>query len=270
VALCLLPFRFAWREVAFIAWVGLRGAVGIFLASIPLLSGLPRAELYFHVGFVVVLVSLLVQGWSVSWVARRLGVTLPTPRHPVQRVELDLPGQLEYEMAGYRVPPDSPILHHAAPPRWARLVLVVRGDRVLSPAEAGELRAQDHAYFLVPPWRAQLLDRLFTPDAEIGEDDRSFFGEFAFAGEVKLGALADLYGLPVPPERRGISLAGHVAESISEHPVVGDRLRLGNSALIVREVEGDRVTSVGLQLEAPVAEQPWRAWLRRWLGRPPA
>jgi NhaP-type Na+/H+ and K+/H+ antiporter len=66
-----------------------------------------------------------------------------------------------------------------------------------------------------------------------------------------------------------MSLAEHIAESISEHPVVGDRLRLGDSALIVREVEGDRVTSVGLQLEAPSPEHPWRARLRHWLGRPP-
>jgi cell volume regulation protein A len=81
---------------------------------------------------------------------------------------------------------------------------------------------------------------------------------------VRLGVLADLYGLPVPEDRRDTSLAEHIALSISEHPVVGDRLRLGTSALIVREVEGDRVTSVGLQLEAPAAEHPR---LRRWLER---
>src|SRR5262249_57771077 len=44
---CLAPFRFAWREKAFLSWVGLRGAVGIFLASVPLLVGLPTTHLYF-------------------------------------------------------------------------------------------------------------------------------------------------------------------------------------------------------------------------------
>src|SRR6202035_651837 len=66
VLICLAPLRFALREKLFVSWVGLRGAVGIFLASIPLLVGLPDAQLYFDVGFVVVLASLLVQGWTIA------------------------------------------------------------------------------------------------------------------------------------------------------------------------------------------------------------
>jgi cell volume regulation protein A len=72
VFLCLTPFGFSLRERLFMSWVGLRGAVGIFIASIPLLVGLPNAHVYFDVGFVVVLVSLLVQGWTIAFAARRL------------------------------------------------------------------------------------------------------------------------------------------------------------------------------------------------------
>lgn len=79
VWLCLRPFHFTTRETLFIAWVGLRGAVPIVLAMFPLLAGTPNAVLLFDVAFVVVLASLLVQGGTIGWLARRLGVALPDP-----------------------------------------------------------------------------------------------------------------------------------------------------------------------------------------------
>jgi cell volume regulation protein A len=101
VFLCLAPFRFNWREKMFIAWTGLRGAVAIFLASIPMLVGLSKAYLYFDVAFVVVIISLLLQGWTLAAAARRLHVALPRADRGPRRVELDLPGQLEQELVGY-------------------------------------------------------------------------------------------------------------------------------------------------------------------------
>jgi cell volume regulation protein A len=256
VFLCLQPFRFSWQEKLFISWVGLRGAVGIFMASVPNLVGLPRADLYFNVAFCVVLISLVVQGWTLTRSARWLRLTLPRLKHETHRAELDLPGQLEYELVGYPIPAGSPILHHAAPPAWARPVLVVRRERILTPAEAGELQPSDYAYYLAPPWRAHLLDRLFTAAGDVDEADLGFFGEFTFEGDVTLGALADLYGLPVPADCRDVTVADHFARAINEHPVIGDRLPLGGSALIVRDVEGDRVRRIGLQLEAPKVPHP--------------
>ena len=77
VWLCLLPFDFAQKEITFVAWVGLRGAVSILLSILPILSGLKTGQDIFNITFIVVLVSLVVQGWTIKPVARRLGLLIP-------------------------------------------------------------------------------------------------------------------------------------------------------------------------------------------------
>ncbi len=81
VVICLAPLRFGWREQCFVAWVGLRGAVPIVLAAYPVVAGLPGSQRFFDVAFVVVLTSLLLQGPSMGWLARRLGLTSRVASH---------------------------------------------------------------------------------------------------------------------------------------------------------------------------------------------
>jgi potassium/hydrogen antiporter len=79
VWLCLAPLRFSRNEIAFVSWVGLRGAVPIVLAVFPVMAGVAGAHTFFNVAFVVVITSLLLQGSTIAWSARWLGVALPDP-----------------------------------------------------------------------------------------------------------------------------------------------------------------------------------------------
>jgi cell volume regulation protein A len=249
VTLCLWPFGFRKREIAFVSWVGLRGAVGIFLASIPLLAGLPQAGLIFNVAFVVVLISLLVQGWTLSWAAHRFDVALPRRDAPMRRIELDLPGQLEYEMVGYRVAPDCAILRGGRLPGWARPTLVVRSLRVNSPEEAGPLQPEDYAYYLAPPGNVYRLDWLFAEPKEAREVEREMFGEFVLPGDVPLGALAEFYDLSIPPRHVDRTADQIFTERFDGEPQIGDRLRFGTATLVVRDLIDERVARVGLKFE---------------------
>jgi cell volume regulation protein A len=248
VFLCLWPFRFPWREKAFISWVGLRGAVGIFLASIPLLVGLPQAYIYFDIAFVVVLTSLLVQGWTIAYAARRLHIALPRHDPLPRRVDLDLPGQLEQEIVGYPVAANSPYLKRGLLPSWARPTLVVREERILSPGEAQPVRPGDYVYLLAPPEKAQALDRFFVDMPPPTVPDPRLLGDFFVSGDVTLGALAEIYGLSIAPDAAGISLADHIGEELGRPPKQSDVVPLGPIALVVHRFADGRVTSVGLRL----------------------
>lgn len=68
----LMASGFTSREKFFISWVGLRGAVPIYLALIPALAGIPSAHYYFNTAFIMVLLSLVLQGWTVNPLARKL------------------------------------------------------------------------------------------------------------------------------------------------------------------------------------------------------
>jgi cell volume regulation protein A len=250
VVACLVPFRYRWQEIGFISWIGLRGAVGIFLASIPLLAGLPNAQLYFNVAFVVVLASLLVQGWTLPRAAHLFGVAVPRADPNTRRIQLDLPGQLEYEMVGYRVAAASAVLRGAKLPGRVRLAMLVREGRILLPdaEEAHTLAANDYAYFVAPGGHAPRLDWLFAEGSDAHDAEQETFGVFTLPGDVPLGELAAFYGLSIPARFAGATAAQLFDERFDEQPQVGDRLALGKAIiLVVRSLKDDRVAQVGLK-----------------------
>jgi cell volume regulation protein A len=270
VFVCLWPFRFSFREKVFISWVGLRGAVGVFLASIPLLVGMRDAMAFFDIGFVVVLVSLIVQGWTVAAAARSLHIALPRGSPAPRRVELDLPGQHEHELIGYAIGPNNPYLRRRLMPPWAKLMLVVRAHRVLAAADAGDIREGDFAYFLAPPEKAPTLDRFFVEMAPPAKPDVRLLGDFFVSGETTLGTLGEIYGLTITPPDATITLAEWFATSLPRPPRIGDRLPLGTIEVVVDAVAADRVRTVGLFLAEPAepaAAETRLARLRVGAGR---
>ncbi len=252
VMVSLAPFRFSLREKLFVSWVGLRGAVSVFLAAIPMLVGLPGAHYYFDVAFVVVMLSLAIQGWTIGEAARFLRIGMPRMDVNARRTELDLPGTLKHELVGYPVVADSPFLRRGITPSWAKLTLVVRDDRVHTPEEAATVRAGDHVYFLAPPDRVQALDRFFAERPPQASAEADLVEDFFVPGETTLGALAEIYGLEISPEDAQTPLADFFALYFIKHaPRPNDSIPLGPVKLVAHTVTNDRVVMVGLQLADP-------------------
>ncbi|HYI71292.1 MAG TPA: potassium/proton antiporter [Skermanella sp.] len=247
--LCLAPFRFTNNETTFIAWVGLRGAVSILLAIVPILFGLPDGQLYFNIAFMIVMMSLLVQGWTIRPLAHWLKLIVPPRIGPVDRVELELPGQADYELVAYTILEHSPVVSGHRLPRWARPSLIIRDGQVRTIHTVRHLQAGDLVYLFTAPSRVSMLDRLFGETRELAEDDRQFFGDLALKADMTVAALAELYGLPLSIRNAKLTLAELFRQEFRDAVEIGDRLRMGSVELIARDMQDGELRIVGLALE---------------------
>jgi cell volume regulation protein A len=253
VYLSLLPFGFPWREHVFISWVGLRGAVPMLLATFPLAAGIPDGALYFNVAFFVILSSLVIQGWTLAPAARLLSQEIPPTTEPVQRFNLDIPGHFDREIACYRVLPGSLVANRPVGELSisgdSHITTVVRDDAVMNVNEGLKLLPDDLVYIFTDPARVPELNRLFDPhQAPARLEEHRFYGDFLLDGAANAGDLADAYGLPIEEARRNETLDGYLRTAFRGRPVVGDRVRLGQTELVVRQMDGGRITRVGLKL----------------------
>jgi cell volume regulation protein A len=262
--LSLLPFNYARAETGFIAWVGLRGAVSILLAILPVIYRLENGMLYFNTAFIVVLISLVVQGWTIGPVARRLGLVVPPRIGPVDKVELELPGTAHHELLAYRVVPDSPVARGVRLPRWARPSLVIRDGQSMRYQFAGRLRAGDYVYLFISQRYPRLLDRLFASPAPVAEDDADFFGAFAIDPTRPAGELHEAYGPELLADEQDKTIGELMKARLGGRAEYADRVAFGPVELIVRDVDEEgEVTSVGISL-TPEPQKPQIPLFLNW------
>lgn len=265
VWICLLPFRYDWQTVSFNALVGLRGAVSILLGILPAVMGIEGAEIFLNVAFIMVLTSLLVQGWSIRPLAKKLDLVLPARFEALERIELELPGSPKHELLIYRMMKDSPFLKEIhALPRWAQPSLVIRNGNPLPIQQVQKLESGDLVYLFATPEYARLMDRLFANNRGVDAADTEFFGQFQILPEAKLVDLMAIYGMSIPKDfPEDLAVADFMETVLGGNPVVGDRVPLGNAELVVRQVHlGTRISEVGLSL---MAEKHSDAYLRRYM-----
>ena len=170
VILLLLPFRMPAREVAFVCWVGLRGAVPIMLATFPVMAGVEGSLRIFDLVFFVVVVSAAVQGTNIRWLARRLG--LEAPATPAQSAVLEVLSMqaLHGEVASYYVEPASAVagsrISDLPFPEGSAVMLVVRGRDLVAARGRTVLQPGDHVYVFTTPDEKPFVQLMFGREEE--------------------------------------------------------------------------------------------------------
>ncbi|QYJ76101.1 potassium/proton antiporter [Shewanella sp. FJAT-52076] len=250
----LAPFkRFVARERWFISWVGLRGAVPIILAVFPMMAGLPNAELYFNLAFCVVLVSLLLQGSTLPLAMKLARVSLPPKPEPISRAGVDIFPASEWEIFVYRLKPNKwcvgEPLRRLSMPEGTRIAALFRGNNLLHPSGSTELAADDVLCVLGQAKDLPALSQLFS-EAPENPSMAGFFGDFMLATSVRLADLAPLYGFNLHEDEVGLTLEDLMHQKLGRNPVEGDSFEWQGCDWVVRTMEGDCPTCLGLKLKA--------------------
>jgi cell volume regulation protein A len=165
VLACLLPFKYQPREVAYIGWAGLRGAVPIILATFPALAGVDGAPRIFNLVFFIVVVSAIVPGATLRPITRWAKLMVPRRPPPPAALEINAPVHLEGELLSFYIEPTLAVanakLSELEFPSGSAVLLIVRKNELLVARGETELLPGDHVYIFTRQQDRPLIDLLF-------------------------------------------------------------------------------------------------------------
>lgn len=244
----LVWFGFRFRELVFLSWVGLKGAVPIILATYPLIFEVEHGRLIFNAVFFVVLLSALTQGGSLPLVARALKLNEGSRPEPYATLEITSLQHVDAEIVEYMITPEAPAAQQRVAdiplPEGVLIAMVAREQQAIPPSGPTQLRAGDYIFVVSHPDQRALMDRVFAGTDPV-DAVLPAHRQFCLRGTITLGQLADFYGIVLPGEPSA-SLSEVLQQSLQPPWEREDFIELPGWILGVRRLDEGAISAVYL------------------------
>lgn len=244
----LKPFGFNRKEITLVSWVGLRGSVPIILAIFPLVFGLPNAPLIFNVVFFVVLISAIVQGSTLAWVADKLGLTETPPESPPATLEItslrDVDAEIVEYMLGEHSRAANRLLAEVALPDSAVVAMITRGSAVIAPRGSTRILGGDHLFVVLKPELRPFIDSAFSDAGEASTSELPKV-ELRLKGSTRLRDIRNSYGIELNLED-DLSLQDLMREYAGDQTEPGYSVVLHGVRLQICDMIDGRISTVSL------------------------
>lgn len=243
-------FKFNWREMSLVSWVGLRGSVPIILAIFPMIYGLEGAPLIFNVVFFVVLISATVQGSSLAWVAKKLGLTEAPPPTPPASLTITSLDDVNADIIEYTLDVQSRAvgrrLSQLALPEGTVVAMITRGKEVIAPRGSTPLMGEDHLFVMLHPENRPFIDTVFSQVSGSDEQKALLDKELRLKGTCSLADIQASYDIALGDEA-WLTLDQLIRKLLAEEmPQVGRIIELQKFSFEIRDMVGPRIATVSI------------------------
>lgn len=265
------PFKFKDREIGFISWVGLRGAVPITLAILPVMAGIEGAFMLFDIAFGVVVLSLILQGTTIPFMANLFKVRIPNNKDPEEEHEVWVSDkasitlyEFEVKSGAFAIDRHPMGISNRVSPDEISVFALVRRQHIVRVEETTKLKCGDRVWYAMRGNHASQIAKIFNDTTLDRKAIDDFYGDWLLSPSVKLGDLPFFTGimasetlvdkLKVKSDVSAKSMweqtvAEYVIDNLDMKPVSGDTVAISDEwSLVIKEVDDKgKLRTIGLK-----------------------
>ncbi|MGE6327092.1 potassium/proton antiporter [Psychrobacter pacificensis] len=269
------PFKFKDREIGFISWVGLRGAVPITLAILPVMAGIDNAFMLFDIAFGVVVLSLILQGTTIPTMANLFKVRIPTNKDPKEEHEVWVSDkasitlyEFEAQSGAFAIGRHPMGISKGISPDEISVFALVRGQQIVVVDEQTKIKFGDSVWYAMRGNHASKIAKIFNDTTLDRKAIDDFYGDWLLSPSVKLGDLPffseAMVAKPLVKTLKTTeadstkdmweqTVAEYVTSHLGTAPVSGDTVVVNDEwSLVIKEVgEKGKLRSIGLKHQRP-------------------